>query len=102
MGNRRQAWPYDGAAASGPALSLSPDGVLNSGRRLAGTLRVGTSAGVGPQGALLEGLQRGRSDFGMDRITPRAMDHIGVSYQGAASPTSRWVADGRENPNRRR
>ena len=101
MPNRNQSWPYQGQAASPPALSLSPDGVLNSGRSLAGTLRIGTAAGVGPRGALVAGL-RGRSDFGMDRISPRSMDHIGVSYQGSSTPPSRWVADGREQPNRKR
>ena len=74
MPNRRQAWPYNGQAASPEAITQSPDGTLRSGRSLAGPLRMGTAPGVGPRGALLEG--RG-SDFDMDRGTPRGYDPMG-------------------------
>lgn len=91
MPNRRQTWPYNGAAASPPALTQTPDGLLNSARSLAGPLRLGTAPGrVGPRGAVADGF--GGSDFGMDRGNPREMDHIGVSRPGAAPPDSPLIS----------
>ena len=66
MPNARRTWPFEGQASSPPGRTLSPDSVLNSDRSLGGPFRLGTAPGVGPRGALLDGL-RGRSDFGMDR-----------------------------------
>ena len=80
MANRRQTWPYQGAATSPPALTQSPDGLLNSGRSLAGPLRLGTAPGIGPTG---ERNGARESDFGMDRIGRRAVDAIGRQYPRA-------------------
>lgn len=81
MPNRRQSWPYNGAAASPPAITVSPDTDLNSGRPLVGRLRWGTAPGVGPRygragdnGDSLQG-----TDFGMDRVSPRGFDPMGTS-----------------------
>ena len=74
MPNRNRSWPYQGQAASPAALTLTPDGILNSERSLAGPLRRGTFGSVGPA-ALVGG--RGASDFGMDRISQRCHDPIG-------------------------
>jgi len=91
MPNRRQSWPYNGAAASPPALTQSPDGLLNSNRSLAGPLRLGTAPGVGPRGNDIEST-RG-SDFGMDRISPRALDSIGQKYpESPGTPQSRLIS----------
>ena len=91
MPNARQTWPYNGAAVSPEALTQSPDGLLNSGRSLAGPLRLGTAPGVGPRGALLDGLN-GRSDFGMDRISPRPYDAIGQKYPENVDRQSRLIS----------
>jgi hypothetical protein len=56
---------------------IRPEGKLRSDRPLAGTLRFGTTAGVGPNGPL----PAGRSDFGMDRISPRGCDPMGTSIE---------------------
>ena len=74
MPNARRSWPYNGQAASPPALTVIPDCVTNSARSLAGPLRLGTAPGVGPRGAP----DIGRTDFGMDRISPRRMDPMGT------------------------
>lgn len=50
------------------------DGILKSGRSLAGPLRLGTAPGVGPGGLTSDG---NASDFGMDRVSPRRFDPIG-------------------------
>src|SRR5215469_3871947 len=77
MPNRRQTWPYSGEATSPPALTQSPDALLNSARRLAGPLRMGTAPGVGPRDNLDDEF-RG-SDLGMDRVSPRGFDPMGTS-----------------------
>jgi hypothetical protein len=80
MPNERQTWPYQGQATSPRALTLTPDGILNSERSLAGRLRMGTAVGVGPgaRGALSDGTRGGNTDFGMDSV-PRNYDPIGTS-----------------------
>lgn len=89
MPDRRRSWPYNGQATSPAALTLSPDGLLNSDRSLAGPLRRGTFGPVGPTGRGLGAVgARYASDFGMDRVSPRDMDHIGVSKPGAPPPES--------------
>jgi hypothetical protein len=77
MPNRRQTWPYRGAAESPPAITVTPDTTLNSGRSLAGVLRMGTAPPVGPRGVIGDG--PGDTDFGMDRVTPRGFDPMGTS-----------------------
>ena len=88
----RETWPRLRVMASPAALTLTPDGLLNSDRSLAGPLRRGTYGPVGPTGRALGSVaSRGASDMGMDFVSPRAMDHIGVSYQGRASPESKRI-----------
>jgi len=89
MPNERQTWPYNGSAASPAALTLTPDGILNSDRSLAGPLRRGTFGSVGPKPLGAAG--RGASDFGMDRISPRARDSIGQKYPETDTGNSRRV-----------
>lgn len=71
-------WPprrEDGSEKRSPtAFFTHPDGILKSDRSLAGPLRMGTTPGVGPNGALRDGAS---SDFGMDRVSPRRFDPIG-------------------------
>lgn len=102
MPDVKRSWPYLGQASSPPALTLTPDGLLNSARSLAGPLRLGTAAGVGPSGAP-EGAYR-NSDFGMDRISPRRFDPIGTPIERWPNGrrTSRLVAELRSNTNGRR
>lgn len=89
MPDRRRSWPYQGAADSPAALTLSPDGLLNSGRSLVGPLRRGTYGAAGPTvRGLGSVVNRGASDFGMDRVTPRPFDHIGQTYPNAPAPQS--------------
>ena len=77
MPNRRRTWPYNGAATSPPAITVSPDATLNSARSLVGPLRIGTAPGVGPRGrpaaVTLD------TDFGVDRVSPRGFDPMGTS-----------------------
>ena len=78
MPNSRKTWPYNGQAASPAALTLTPDGLLNSDRSLVGPLRRGTFGTAGPTARGLGGVAtRGASDFGMDRISQRNHDPIG-------------------------
>jgi len=89
MPNARQTWPFQGSAASPAALTLTPDGILNSDRSLAGPLRRGTYGDIGPKP--LGGGRGGNSDFGMDRISPRARDSIGQKYPETDTGNSRRV-----------
>lgn len=92
MPDRRQNWPYLAGATSPAALTQTPDGLLNSDRSLAGPLRRGTYGPVGPTGRGLGNVvSRAATDFGMDRVTPRDMDHIGTSKPGAPPPESTRV-----------
>jgi hypothetical protein len=82
MASERE-WPRtrdDGTEKGGPAgFFQTRDGVLKSGRSLAGPLRTGTSADVGPRARSRAASGEGRdSDFGMDRISPRGFDPIGT------------------------
>ena len=77
MPNRRQTWPYRGAAESPPALTQSPDGLWSSARRFAGPLRAATEPRVGPRGVIPDGVRE--SDLGVDRVTPRGFDPMGTS-----------------------
>ena len=79
----RREWPRtrtDGTERGGPtAFFQTPDGFLKSGRSLAGPLRTGTSADVGPRArGAVAGDYSNRSDFGMDRIAPRDFDPMGT------------------------
>ena len=82
MASERE-WPRtrdDGTEKGGPAgFFQTRDGVLKSGRSLAGPLRTATSADVGPRARSRAASGEGRdSDFGMDRISPRGFDPIGT------------------------
>jgi hypothetical protein len=73
-------WPRgrtrDGTSRNSPTGYFQTSNVIQkSDRSLAGPLRLGTSPGVGPSGALRDG----SSDFGVDRITPRGFDPLGTS-----------------------
>lgn len=89
MPNRRQSWPYLGQASSPPALTQTPDGLLNSERSLVGVLRLATAGGrVGPRGALTDGFRA--TDFGTDVISPRGHDPIGrIPYTAESDLISR-------------
>lgn len=71
-------WPRvrpEGSERGSPeACFITADGKLKSDRSLAGVLRMGTAAGVGPAGALRDGT----SDFGMDEIEIRRFDPLGT------------------------
>lgn len=54
-----------------------PDTILRSDRSLAGPLRLGTEARVGPRGFVDGGSNA--SDFGMDRVSKRGFDPMGTS-----------------------
>ena len=77
MPNARRTWPYNGFGSSPPALTITPDTILNSARYCAGPLRLGTAPGVGPRG-VPDGPGQ-RTDYGMDSISPRRMDPMGTS-----------------------
>ena len=83
MASQRE-WPRgkpNGAERRSPTgCFLTADGFLKSDRSLAGPLRTGTSADVGPraQGAKAGDYSR-TSDFGMDRVSPRDFDPMGTA-----------------------
>ena len=91
MGNRRQSWPYLGQAASPVALTQTPDALLNSGRSLAGPLRLGTAPGVGPKDAS----RNGPSDLGMDRVSPRRFDPMGTDCERWPRASSSLISEHR-------
>jgi hypothetical protein len=75
----QDAWPRtqrDGSGRTSPtAIFQAPGLTEKSGRSVAGPLRLGTSPGAGPSGAV-----SGRvSDHGMDRVSPRGFDPLGTS-----------------------
>jgi hypothetical protein len=69
----RRTWPYGG---TDPVLNRNapdvyftgPDGYHRSDRAVAGPLRMGTTADVGPRGPAVKADRSWQSDFGMDRI----------------------------------
>ena len=71
---KEQEWPR--TARSPAAITASPDGYLRSSRSLAGPLRTGTAAGVGPRD---RGGGDGDTDYGVDRVSPRHFDPMGTS-----------------------
>ena len=46
-------------------------------RAVCGPLRYGTSEGVGPRGRAVVAENSERTDYGMDRVTPRGFDPLG-------------------------
>ena len=91
-------WPRmdsnTGAGRNSPnACFQTPDGMRMSERSLAGPLRMGTSPGVGPRGgAVATERVEGRSDFGMDRVSPRWFDPMGTITTRSAGPGSELVS----------
>lgn len=82
MAGQRE-WPRgrtNGTERRGPTgFYVAPDGVFRSDRQLAGPLRTGTSADVGPRvRGPVSGDVSARSDMGMDRISPRDFDPAGT------------------------
>ena len=82
---KQREWPRvrarDGTERRSPVgFYQSPDAIERSNRSLVGPLRLGTSPGVGPRGALRDGFN---SDFGVDRISPRGFDPMGTSLERA-------------------
>lgn len=91
MPNRRRSWPYEGQAASPPAITVSPDGTWNSARRFVGPLRAATEPRVGPRGA--PNAETIDTDVGVDRISPRTWDPMGTSdARTAVFPPSELIA----------
>lgn len=86
MANGNREWPRgraNGAGRGSPTgFFKNPDGYQRSDRSLAGPLRTGTSADVGPRarGVVAGGVSR-ESDFGMDRVTPRHFDPMGTCLE---------------------
>ena len=85
MAGQRE-WPrgrISGTERRGPtAFFVTPDGYLKSDRSLAGPLRTGTSADVGPRArGPAAGDVSYRTDFGMDRVTPRCFDPMGTALE---------------------
>lgn len=72
--NQREWYP---AKREPVGCFMTADGKMRSDRVLAGALRMGTAPGVGPSGPTLDG----RSDFRMDRISPRGCDPLGTSVE---------------------
>ena len=75
---RQGEWP---TVRNNPdACFLNPDGYQRSERSVAGPLRLGTEPGVGPRGPSVANERvEGRSDMGMDRVSPREFDPMGTS-----------------------
>jgi hypothetical protein len=64
------------------AYYLTGDGYQRSNRSVAGPLRSGNAVGVGSRGAAAAtGRDEERSDFGMDRVSPREFDVMGTSMR---------------------
>lgn len=75
---RQGEWPI--VKNNPTAYFLHPDGYFKSDRELDGPKRFGTTPGVGPRGeAVATGRIEGRSDMGMDRVSPREFDPMGTS-----------------------
>ena len=95
MAGQRE-WPRgqeNGAGRNAPTgRFLIPDGILTSGDSLAGPLRTGTSADVGPRarGPVAPGYSRD-SCFGMDRVSPRDFDPMGTTRNRFADIPSSLV-----------
>lgn len=55
---------------------------------VAGPLRYGTEPKVGPRGRAVDASDSRRTDFGMDRVTPRGFDPAGWPTWGPQPPTT--------------
>ena len=64
------------------AWVVTPDAYERCDRSLVGPLRYGTSEGVGPRGGAIIAEDSERTDFGMDRVSPRGYDPMGWPVWG--------------------
>lgn len=64
------------------AFVVAPDAYERVDRNVAGPLRYGTSPDVGPRGRAIVAEDSERTDFGMDRVTPRGYDPMGWPVWG--------------------
>ena len=79
MADSQREWPP--VRGNPRAFYITPDVAQRSDRAYAGPLRMATSPGVGPRGALFrDGFG---SDLGTDRISPRGFDPMGTSLERA-------------------
>jgi hypothetical protein len=92
----RRTWPYGNRDpvlnrdAPGPVYYTGPDGYHRSDRDVAGPLRMGTTANVGPKGPAVRADRSWESDFGMDRIDPTAGHDIN---KGTSQPPPPYKSD---------
>jgi hypothetical protein len=88
---RQGEWP---TVKRNPEATFQATGVIErSDLSVAGPLRSGTAPGVGPRGPAGPAGRSERSDFGMDRVSPREFDPFGTSTtRGASFPSSDLIA----------
>jgi hypothetical protein len=78
-------WPR--VTGNPDAFVVTPDGYQKVDRSVAGPLRLGTAEGVGPRGRAVVAEDSERTDFGMDRISPRGYDPMGWPVWGPQQPS---------------
>jgi hypothetical protein len=61
-------------------------------RSVSGPLRYGTAEGVGPRGRAVVADNSERSDFGMDRISPRGFDPMGTALNRYGEKSSDLIS----------
>ena len=93
---RNEGWPTykdNGGFRRDPdGRFLTPDGMLKSGRSLAGPLRTGTEPRVGPRAqGPVEAANTAETDFGTDRVSPRRFDPIGTSRRRSGDIPSDFI-----------
>ena len=80
--------PWFEAKREPTACFINSNGKYRSDRALAGTLRFGT-VGIGPNGPLMAG----RSDMGMDKLSPRRFDVLGShNERSPAREASKFIS----------
>jgi len=82
---RQGEWPR--VKGNPDAFVVTPDAYERVDRSLAGPLRYGTSEGVGPRGRAIVAEDSERTDFGMDRVSPRGEDPMGWPVWGPQQPS---------------
>lgn len=68
-------WPR--VTGNPDAFVVTPDGYQRVDRDAVGPLRMGTARNVGPAGRAVRAENSERTDYGMDRISPRGFDPMG-------------------------
>ena len=79
-------WPRAGRNEP-DTFFVKPDVYERYGRSVAGPLRYGTAEGVGPRGRAVMAEDSERTDYGMDRISPRGYDPMGWPVWGPQQPS---------------